>query len=83
MAIPFAKSNFRKGSDALPGVAANQQVSPTFIGNYFWQPLYPSSTRDLGACREASLVTRVGRLNCRRPACFQNRMNVTIETEHD
>ena len=39
MLIPFAKSNFRKGSDALPGVAANQQVSPTFIGNYFWQPL--------------------------------------------
>jgi len=33
------QSNFRKGGDALPGVAANQQVSPTFSGNYFWQPL--------------------------------------------
>src|SRR6185436_4088147 len=28
--IGFAKSNFRKGGDALPDVVANQQVSPTF-----------------------------------------------------
>jgi len=26
----FAKSDFRKGSDALPGVVANQQVGSTF-----------------------------------------------------
>ena len=37
-AILADKSNFRKGSDALPGVVANQQVGPTFseiaFGNY-------------------------------------------------
>src|SRR5689334_17890998 len=40
--IPVAKSNFRKGSDALPGVVANQQVGPTFseiaFGNHSLAP---------------------------------------------